>query len=355
MISLFVAGGLSLALSLCFTPMLVHWAYQRRDLMPQPRPRDVHHQPVPRVGGVAIVASFLLSVGFVILWYTSWLNFTSERILGVDRNLFGVLAGVILLSVFNFWDDWKGLPWPVRLVSQIAAAWLVTACGIRIQWLSAPNGGHLLLGGWDMWLVIGWIVLLANSVNWLDGLNGLAGGVSAISFITIIFLFLSLNPAVGAGAVLAAIALGAVVGFLPYNWKGRVFLGDTGSVFLGFIIAVLAIISGGKLATAFLVLAVPILDAVQVFFRRLFQHHSPFLPDQNHLHHRLLALGWNERRIVLVFYLVSLLFGLVALQTQTIGKILAIVATLALMVLAGMTISIATQRRERLVNQRKNQ
>jgi len=355
MIPIIVAGGISLALSLVFTPLLTKWAGRRRDLMRRPRPRDIHRQPVPRVGGVAIVAAFLITVGLIVLCFSGWLHFTNEKVLGFDRNLFGVLVAIIWLSIFNFWDDWKSLPWSVRLVSQIAAAWLVADFGIKIQWLSAPGGGHLVLGGWDSLFVVGWIVLLANSINWLDGLNGLAGGVSAISLITIIFLFLSLSSMANAGATLAAIVLGAVLGFLPYNWQGRVFLGDTGSVFLGFIIAVLAIISGGKLATAFLVLAIPILDAFQVFFRRLVQRHSPFLPDQNHLHHRLLAIGWSERQVVLVFYAVSLLFGLVALKTQTVGKILAIVATLALMVVSGAAISLATHHKKRLAGKPNSQ
>jgi UDP-GlcNAc:undecaprenyl-phosphate GlcNAc-1-phosphate transferase len=133
--------------------------------------------------------------------------------------------------------------------------------------------------------------------------------------------------------MLAIIGFGATLGFLLYNLRGKVFLGDTGSMFLGFLIGVLAIISGGKVATVFLVLAIPFLDALVVFISRISHHQSPFLADRRHLTHRLLDRGYSKKTILLIFYAISLTFGLIALNTQTTGKFWAVLATMAVMAL----------------------
>jgi UDP-GlcNAc:undecaprenyl-phosphate GlcNAc-1-phosphate transferase len=157
--------------------------------------------------------------------------------------------------------------------------------------------------------------------------------VAAIALAVLFFLSRRPDVAQYGSAMLSIIALGAVVGFLPFNFgRAKAFLGDTGSVFLGFLIGVIAIISGGKVATAFLVLAIPFLDAVIVFGSRLLHQQSPFQADKTHLHHRLLALGFKQWQIVGLFYVVTLAFGLIALNTQTLGKYQAALAALVLMV-----------------------
>lgn len=329
-----VSAIASFGLSLLLTPLIARWAKKRQFFLPPIRERDAHTEPTPRVGGIAIVLTFLIVLFGWILYAPDRLSFTGLTVAGLDKNLVGLILSVVLLSAVNAVDDYKSLRWPIRLAVQILATLLVVAFGIGIDHLSNPFGGQISLAGWGALFVVVWLVGLTNVVNWADGVDGLASGVSAIALATIFFLSISPAVAQSENALVAAIVFGAVLGFMPYNFLSpRVFLGDTGSMFLGFIIGVLSIISGGKIATAFLVLAVPFLDAVTVALSRIFHGQSPFLPDQRHLHHRLLKLGMKPWQIVGLFYTISLLFGLIALNTQTIGKLQAAAAALVLMVL----------------------
>ncbi len=312
---------------------LKRFAAKKRIFMTAIRERDIHTQPTPRVGGVAIVVTFLLVIVALYAINPEWLRFTAETVGGIDRNFFGLVLAVLLLSTVNLADDYKAVPWPYRLLTQVAAAALVVAFGVKIQWLNNPFGDLFVLGNAMEWIfVVVWLVGLGNIVNWLDSTDGLAGGVSAIALGVLFFLSMSPIVAQQENALIGAVAFGAVVGFLPHNFMGqKAFLGDTGSVFLGFIIGIMAIISGGKVATAFLVLAIPFLDAIVVFFGRLFNRRSPFLPDKRHLPHRLLALGWKVWQVNLAYYGFSLLFGLIALNTQSLGKFNAIILALIVM------------------------
>jgi UDP-GlcNAc:undecaprenyl-phosphate GlcNAc-1-phosphate transferase len=316
-------------LSFVLTPLLAAWARRRGLFVPPIRSRDLHLSPVPRVGGVAIVAAFaLMTVAWNLLlyyWPDSFLALPMSS--EFARNLLGVVLAIALLTAVNVIDDLREVRWQVRLAAQIIAAVLVAAFGVRILVFSNPFGGEVALGAFDWLFLIVWLVSLANAINWLDGVNGLAGGVSAIALAILFFLSVSPEVARSENAMLAAVGFGAVLGFLPYNIiRAKAFLGDTGSVFLGFLIAVVAIISGGKIATAFLVLAIPLLDALIVVFNRVRSHRSPFSPDKGHLHHRLLELGMKPWQIVGLFYVISLVFGLVALNTQSIGKVGGILA-----------------------------
>lgn len=300
--------------------------------MTEPRARDVHREPTPRIGGLAIVTAFLLVALFWVIYDPAKLSFSAIRVLGLDRNLFGLLLAVIILTFVNVYDDWKSVDWRIKLSIQIAAAVLIAMFGIRIQWFSNPFGGQLMLGAVDVVFVVIWLVIISNTINWLDGIDGLAGGIGLIS-LGVLF-FLSLSPIVNqhSNALLSVLGFGAILGFLPFNFMRRkVFLGDTGAVFIGFLVGIVAIISGGKVATAFLVLAIPFLDAIIVVFSRLFHHQSPFKADQRHLHHRLLAIGFKPWQILITLYTLSLVFGLVALNTQTSGKLVAVIISLGIM------------------------
>ncbi len=333
MLGYLVGFGAALILSFAFTWQLSRWAKAKKLFIPPIRERDVHVEPTPRVGGIAIVAAFLVVVLGVIIFQPDWLFFVKHRVLGIDSNLLGLVLAVLLLVIVNIADDLKGVSVWLRLLLEIMAAALVFSFGIHIPWLSSPLGGQIILGSIEWLFVIVWLVGLSNVVNWLDGINGLAAGVAAIALAILFFLSREPHVAQYGSAMLAIIAFGAVVGFLPFNFgRAKAFLGDTGSVFLGFLIGVVAIISGGKVATAFLVLAIPFLDAVVVFGSRLLHKQSPFKADKSHLHHRLLALGFKQWQIVTLFYSVSLLFGLIALNTQTLGKAQAALAALVLMV-----------------------
>ncbi|MEX1051927.1 MAG: MraY family glycosyltransferase [Patescibacteria group bacterium] len=329
----YLSAAASFAVSFLLVTLLKTYAAKRQLFMTEIRPRDIHSQPTPRVGGIAVVVSFLLVVLTLYVVNPAWFNFVNQTIWGVDRNFLGLIVAVLVLAAVSAVDDYKTVPWPYRLATQIAAAALIVGFGVKIPWLNNPFGDLLVLsGGLGGLFVIVWLVGLANIVNWLDSTDGLAGGVSAIALAVLFFLSVSPEVAQSENALIGAVAFGSVVGFLPHNFmKKKAFLGDTGTMFLGFIIGVMAIISGGKVATAFLVLAIPFLDAIVVFFSRVFSHQSPFLPDQRHLPHRLLALGLKVWQVNLIYYSFSLLFGLIALNTQTIGKLNAVVLALAVM------------------------
>lgn len=323
---------LAAAISATLTFILVKFAQRRQLFMPAVRQRDQHTQPTPRIGGIAIVISFLLvAIGFW-MFAPATLNFTTDRIMGIDKNLLGLLIAVVVLAVVNVADDYKGVSWQLRLVTEIAAAAIIIGFGVKLPWLTNPFGGLILLGSLGYLLAVAWMVGLANVINWLDGVNGLAAGVSAIALAVLFVLSDSSKVNQHANALLAVTALGAVIGFLPFNVvRAKAFLGDSGSVFLGFLIGVLSIISGGKIATAFLVLAIPFLDAIIVLWSRLAHHQSPFMADRRHLHHRLLEMGLKPWQIVVTYYLVTTLFGLIALNTQTLGKLQAALLAIVLM------------------------
>jgi len=182
---------------------------------------------------------------------------------------------------------------------------------------------------WGDLLTMFWIVLLINTMNFLDGLDGLAAGISFVTAMVIFFLSVLLVQ--DATALLAILIAGVTLGFLPWNfYPAKIFLGDSGSMSLGFLLAVLAIISGGKLATAFLVLGLPVLDVGWVALRRIFEGRSPFLADKKHFHHRLLTAGMSQRQAVIFLYCISVVFGAIAVLARTKEKITAVLVLLAL-------------------------
>ncbi len=340
-LSFFAAAVISAVL----TPLLVKFAQKRHIFMTEVRERDLHKKPTPRVGGIAVVVSFLVVTAAFIIFSPTSLVFTGAKVWGIDKNLFGVLLSVILLSAFNVADDFKSLPWQIRLFIQTVVALMIVAFGVNVPWLSSPFGGKIILGAFSSIFSILWLVGLTNVINWLDGVDGLAGGVSAIAMVFIIFLSVSSKVNNHANALLATAALGAIAGFLPFNIvRAKAFLGDTGSQFVGFMVGVLAIISGGKIATAFLVLAIPFLDAIVVLGSRIIHHQSPFQADKRHLHHRLLDIGFKPWQIVGLYYFITALFGLIAVNTESLGKLQASMFALALMMVLVLLYSYGGKR-----------
>jgi len=308
------------------------------------RPRDVHTTPTPRVGGIAIVVTFLLVALSVYLLNPDWLSFTRREVWGIDSYFLGLILSVMILTVVNIADDYKSVSWPVKLLTQILAAVIIALFGVKVGWLTTFGWELALSGALSMVFIVVWLVSLANVVNWLDSVDGLVGGVSLIALAILFLMSLARVNFIG-NAVIGAIAFGAVAGFLPHNFMSKkAFLGDTGAVFLGFLIGVMAIISGGKVTIAFLILALPILDAAVVFFSRLFSHSSPFLPDQRHLPHRLLAMGLKVWQVDLTYYIICLTFGLIALNTQLSGRYYAMI--LAAVVMATFVLLYSRQAKE---------
>lgn len=325
----------------------------RFGVVDQPAKRKVHKKPIPRLGGVAIYLSFLV-IALIYFWFKKDL-FTFGPLSQLDPYgpFLGMILGGIVLVISGILDDVYNLSPGKKLFFQTVAAGLAISFGVGIDFIRWPLGGFLDLVNyklsfslfshsftivfWADLVSFLWLILIINVVNWLDGLDGLAGGVTAIAALAILVLSLSATVQQPLTALIAAILLGSILGFLPFNFNpASIFMGDSGSQFLGYMLGILAIICGGKLATAGLVLGLPILDGLWVILRRIFSGRSPFLPDKKHLHHRLLALGLDQRQVVLILYGLSFCFGLIAILAGSYRKFWAGIILILLMIIGGI-------------------
>lgn len=308
-----VAAGVSAFL----IPRVIRVA-ERFDLLAYPtEPRWVHSRPIPRIGGVAIFLGLLsgLSLTFAL---------PVDRFpLEVERILLLVLGATIILAA-HLYDDLLGLSPLAKLVWQLVGASAVILPRLRgpehglvIEQFNNPFGGVVVLPlvGAILFTYF-WIVGMMNTLNFLDGLDGLAGSVTLIAAV-VMFIHTFFRPPGNPQftiSLLAAALAGSVVGFLVFNWHpARIMMGDSGAMLLGYTLAVLSIIGGAKIATALLVLWVPILDVAWLILYRLWNGRSPLAADRGHLHHRLLDMGWSQRRIVGTFIVISSGFGALAL------------------------------------------
>lgn len=296
--------------------------------MDNPRKYGLTRDPIPYFGGLAIVAAFF-SASFVFL--------------PMSQETIALLIGTGCLALVAFFDDRHGLPATLRLGVQILAALLLVLGGATITTITNPFGGSIDLTGLAVtlpfvgiiylipaMLITIWVVALTNTLNWLDGLPGLSAGTATVA--ALIMLILASRPDFhyfdqSAVIMLAGIVAGSAAGFFLWNLHPpRILLGDTGSMPLGFLLAAIAVFSGAKIATAALVLGVPLLDAIAVITRRILRGVSPLRGDLTHLHHRLLAAGLTKRQTVAIILALSLLFGSAALFIETsFGKLLALV------------------------------
>lgn len=302
----------------------------------QPDERKVHTVPMVRLGGVAIFFGFALGLATVELLIPGPLFPRSGPFLGM-------FLGASMIFALGIADDLKPLPAKLKLVVQLAAAALAIYCGVRIEFISNPWGGLILFPPLVTYtLTAFWLVGITNTINLIDGLDGLAGGVSLIAALTTALIaFQTHQPTI----VLAALALtGATIGFLRYNWNpARIFMGDSGSLFLGFTLAALSVVGVLKLvATAallvpLLILGVPIFDTSFAIVRRAWSRRPIFSPDRGHLHHRLLGLGFSHRRAVIIIYGICLLLGGVALALTGMQEGTVIAATAAALLMWGFS------------------
>jgi UDP-GlcNAc:undecaprenyl-phosphate GlcNAc-1-phosphate transferase len=293
--------------ALILTPLVSRVA-RRLGLVDIPgEPKHVHRAPVPRMGGVALFLPFLAAVGVSLL-----LPVDRQDPLELHR-ITGLLLGSAIVFGVGLWDDKRPLgPFP-QLAAQFVAAALAIGFSINITEITSPFGGMITFTiPLAVALTFFWLLGMMNTVNWLDGLDGLAGGVTVIASILLFAHSYSLGQ--HSVALLPLALAGCVLGFLPFNFHpARVFMGTSGALFLGFALGGLAIIGGAKMATALLVMGIPILDVAWQIINRLRLHRSPFLGDRGHLHHRLLDMGLSQRRVVLIFYLLCATFGGLAL------------------------------------------
>ena len=328
----FIPAVIAFLLTLIATPFMVLVA-RRFNLIDDPKthkhPAIVHSTPTPRGGGMPIAVGVVLA---------------SILFLEVSTTLLFVLLGGVLAVVVGVLDDRYDLSPYFRFISNLVVAALAILGGVTILFITNPVGGGIVsfdnlripLGVFgkdtiilmaDLFAIM-WITWTMNMLNWSTGVNGQMPGIAAISALTIGILSLRFSPLDSANvltAKLSFITAGAVLGFLPFNFpKAKIFPGYSGTI-IGYLLAVLSILSGAKLATAILVMGIPTIDAIFTIVRRISTGRSPFRGDRGHFHHLLLDKGWKVWQITLFYWLVSLLLGCVALMLTSKEKLFAII------------------------------
>ncbi len=322
----------ALVISFLMTPVVKTFAYKVGAVDVPKDARRMHKVPIPRLGGLAIFIGFMFSV----------------LILGNVRGngqMQSILLGSVIIVVLGVVDDIMALPAMLKFVVQIAAALIPALNGVVIQAFSNPNifsdSLYWVLGPLSVPFTVLWIVGITNAVNLIDGLDGLANGVSAISATTM--LVIALLASEGEVALVMAALVGACVGFMPYNLNpAKMFMGDTGATFLGYILATMSIQGLFKFyavisfAVPFLILGLPIFDTAFAFIRRIAHGQSPMHADRGHIHHRLIDMGLNQKQAVATLYVISAMLGLSAVVLTTGGEQKAMLFFLALCIVAAV-------------------
>ncbi len=332
---LFVYFG-SAILAILTTPIVIKIA-RKLDIVDKPNIRKVHSKPVPRIGGVAI---FISMMGLVVpvLFLP---NAVGDRFRLYQTKVIVMLSAASFMFLIGLLDDIKGLRVRVKLLAQLVAAVIVCSAGIRVESIALTNWLRIDFG-WFSWVfTIVWIVGITNAVNLSDGLDGLAAGISAVACGVIAILAVHNNVVIMAVLMLAL--LGSLSGFLLFNFApAKTFMGDSGSLFLGFTIATASVLCTVKkeaivgLALPILALGIPIFDTLFSMLRRFLERRSLFAPDRRHFHHRLLALGLRQRHVVVTAYVVTLLttgLGMFMLFTQNAQTIVIFICILFLLLL----------------------
>ncbi len=305
--------------------------------------RKRHERPIPLLGGVGVMASFWILVA-VAWWNTGVLSHSFHA-----SQLVGVFFGCLVLLWVGVVDDWKPLSPRVRFVCSIIAVLIALIGGVGLSKITNPFGGVLPLtfGSFAIGnfgtilpvadaLVFVWLMGMIYTTKILDGLDGLATGITLIGACIIYFLAETNRFHQPQVALLAIIFAGALSGFLLFNFSpATIFLGESGGLCLGYVLGVLAVISGGKIATALLVMAIPILDFARVIFVRLRQHRPLFQGDREHLHFRLLEAGFSHRESVLILYAVALIFGALTFILPSTFKLAAFAGLFIVVFVAG--------------------
>ena len=310
MLALLVA----LVVSFLMTPVVKTFAYKVGAIDVPKDNRRMHKTPIPRLGGLAIFIGFMVSI----------LLFAQ-----IDSEMKSILLGAVIIVVLGVVDDIMALPAMLKFVVQIGAALIPALSGVQILAFSNPNifseNLYWVLGGLSVPFTVLWIVALTNAVNLIDGLDGLANGVSAISATTM--LVIALMASEMQVAIVMAALVGASVGFMPYNLNpAKMFMGDTGATFLGYILATMSIQGLFKFyavisfVVPFLILGLPIFDTAFAFIRRIAHGQSPMHADRSHIHHRLIDMGLNQKQAVATLYVISAILGLSAVVLTTGGE-----------------------------------
>ena len=333
-INILITFVLAALTSAILTPITIKLAYKVGAVDIPKDARRVHSKTMPRMGGLAFILGFFVSIIYILL--TGGIADTT--------NLFGFFIGLAIIASVGFLDDVYQLKAWQKLIAQMIAAIVVIASGLRICYINIP---FLTLYGLNDILSIiitfGWIIGVTNALNLIDGLDGLATGVSAISTLSLSVIFI-LNGSGELPLLLTIALLGGLIGFLPYNFNpAKTFMGDVGSNSLGFILATVSMIGMAKTYTFMaiilpvVILGLPIFDTLFAIFRRILHHKSIMEADRGHLHHRLIDAGLTQKQAVLVLYTVTAILGILAvvILESSIWKVIMLVAILAVLSVLG--------------------
>jgi UDP-GlcNAc:undecaprenyl-phosphate GlcNAc-1-phosphate transferase len=335
MITLIIWGALAFLLSFTLTLPVRRLAH-RTGIIDKPKGvRKIHKKSTALLGGLAI----FLSIAAVVIGILATGDLLTSG--EVTRNHYiGVLLGGLILMIGGILDDKYELPPQTANITPVLAAATAIGFGIEVDKLTNPLGGVWVLESWQSdLLVFVWLMIVMYTTKFLDGLDGLATSVSTVGAVMIMLLSLTAAYYQPDVALLAAVTIGAYVGFLFWNMHpASIFLGEGGSVFVGYMLGILAVISGGKLATALLVLGIPLMDVIWVIARRWKKNGFKNIVkgDRKHLHHRLLTLGWGQTTIVVLYVAIASAFGISALFLQSKEKLVALLVLTLVMVLVAI-------------------
>jgi len=336
-----IAMAVAFISALVLTPLVIQFAFQIK-AVDQPNYRKVHQKAMPRIGGLAIFGAFL--IGYFVL--------RPE-----DEHAVYILLGAILIILTGFLDDLLNITPKAKLLGQLAAAGIVIYGGLQVTFITLPLVGVIEFGYLSIPITLLWIVGITNAINLIDGLDGLAAGVSTIALIAMAVMAAIMGDVfvMGVALVLAASA----IGFLFYNFHpAKIFMGDTGSLFLGFMISVLAL-SGFKNVALIsfiipvLMLGVPVSDTFFAIIRRIRLKQPISAPDKSHLHHRLIAVGFSHRQTVIIIYFIAILFGVTAIlfsQATVWGAVVLLIVVLLVIEIFVEVIGLAGDNYRPLLN-----
>ncbi len=299
-----IGAVISFLTSIFIVPAVIYFS-EKKGLVDNPGGRKIHDHPVPRLGGVAVWLSTMLT--FLFLVFLSYYPYGSL--------LSGILLGSSLMFLLGLIDDIYCLDAKFKLFIQLSIATIVYCLGIRIEDVYLPFGLSFHLGFLSWFVTTAWIVGVSNAVNFIDGIDGLAGSVISISAVTLGLVAAGTSVSGMVSPLIAFILAGAMLAFLTYNFHpAKIFMGDSGALFSGFLLATLSITGVMRTESVamwvpVLVLAVPIVDITFASFRRILSGKSPFVADAAHIHHRLLNAGFSQNKTVLILAVASVIFG----------------------------------------------
>lgn len=327
----------SFILAVLITPLVRQFAFRVRAIdVPRP-PRNLHTHTVAKLGGLAVFLSVSLSV--LIFLYSGGV----DPLIVPFKFVWAMLAGGLLLMIGGFLDDKYDLPPYLLFLFPTAASLVIvlSGIGIGITQISNPFGNPIRLD-FELFgfvpasgvFIFLWMMGMMFTTKFLDGLDGLVAGIGLIAGLTLFALSLTESVNQPITASFGIILVGALAGYLIYAFHpASIFLGEGGSTFIGFMLGVLSVILGGKIATALLVMGIPILDVAWVILQRVWSGKSPFIGDRLHIHFKLIDLGFTQKQTAIILYALSAAFGFTAVFLQSMGKLVALSIMIAIMVL----------------------